>query len=153
MVAIVGVGALKLQTDHEEQSRKKIEAYTNDPTEFLSAIVNDEKAKPAVYVKGSVATVVLNLDAWTPKYQLKLFEGKVAIATPMFLAKFPQISSIDYLGQATFVDVRGNETRDWGMKVSFSRQNAATIRWDGIMISDLPQLADAFWVHPGISRE
>ena len=151
VLAVVGIGIISGQANrHSQEARQKLIDTTPVPAELVQAVVNNDEVFQSLDVRGNAATVRFNLDAWPNKYAIDMFETQIVKITPSLLARFPEISRIDYVGEATFMDPRGNKRRDVGVKATFTRQNASSINWPNVSAQNLPKIADSFSIHPGM---
>jgi hypothetical protein len=157
LIIVVGSFMLKMSTDTEEATRQNLIKTTNDPTELITAIVHDDKARPTVTLNGPqrqfsemtisyTATYSKNeSQVWTYNYNLE------KIAKQAF-PRFPSLNKISVMVMAPLVDLRGNRTVEPVLRSTFSRSNAATIQWENVRVENIPKIADQYWVHPAMLR-
>jgi len=72
---------------------------------------------------------------------------------PAVFRRFPQVATIEVTGIGKFTSIRGHESEQPFMRVTFTRGNAATINWENILTDNVPKLADKFWAHDAYYRK
>jgi hypothetical protein len=131
-----------------------------EPTEPAPAPKVAEVLTPEAFVRKAIAgsevrvdgdTIYVNIRVLTRSSSKKDLDGAFGASlrhlVPDLFEKFPELTYVKVTGHDTFVDRRGNESDRDLIAVVFSRQNAATIQWKNILISNAPSLADDLWVN------
>lgn len=54
--------------------------------------------------------------------------------------------------QLTFVDTYGNESEDDAIRIKLTRETNDKINWENFNIDNFPDVADSFYVHPGMNK-
>jgi len=67
--------------------------------------------------------------------------------------KFPQIKSVQLIGNLALRDKHGNDTVDRAVMVKFSRASAATVKWESIDPANVVEIADKHWVLPELGAD
>jgi hypothetical protein len=68
-------------------------------------------------------------------------------------SQFPQIKSVQLIGNLALRDKRGHETVDRAVMVKFSKVNAATIKWENVDPAKVVEIADKHWVLPELGAD
>ncbi len=68
-------------------------------------------------------------------------------------SKFPQIRSVELIGNLALRDKRGHDTVDRAIMVKFSRANAATINWENVDPANVVEIGDKHWVLPELGAD
>jgi hypothetical protein len=76
------------------------------------------------------------------------FQVNLERLIPGVFYKYHDIDSITVIGTCTFKDKKGHESHGNAMRAKFTRDNSESINWGNISLSDLPAIADDYWVHP-----
>ncbi|MGY4155538.1 hypothetical protein ACVINW_001380 [Bradyrhizobium sp. USDA 4461] len=132
----------------ESEHRAKIEKATT-PEQLAMAIIDKSQV---TFDKGVLAisrTVDSVLSAGTA---VDGFNLQTARLVPAVFAKFPQVDSIVFRESGPFRDIRGNESTEEMLRISFMRADANHIHWDRINYDDVPKLGEHYWMHPGLRR-
>ncbi|WP_441260826.1 hypothetical protein AB7008_43035 [Bradyrhizobium sp. 521_C7_N1_3] len=148
-VALVGLAALNGVIGDSER-RAQIEKATT-PEQLAAALIDSGKLQ-VTFEKGVLAinrTVDSVLTAGTA---VSGFNINTARLIPAVFAKFPQVDSIVFRESGPFRDVRGNESTQEMLRISFMRAASNDIRWDRINYDDVPKLGEHYWMHPGLRR-
>jgi hypothetical protein len=129
----------------------------DNPVDFAIHEINEEKAKAHGRVDEAAVNdghsggrdlfITFSLAPWA------LTEGTMKSAyllhvrgiVPGVSAKFPQIDRIEITGEATFTDIRGNDTVEPAYTVVFWRENAAKINWERVRTDNIPLIATKYW--------
>jgi hypothetical protein len=72
---------------------------------------------------------------------------------PGAFSKFPQIRSVELIGNLALRDKHGNDTVDRAVMVKFSKANAATIKWENVDPANVVEIADKHWVLPELGAD
>jgi hypothetical protein len=91
-----------------------------------------------------------NIDPWSSAHGV--FCLKVAQLAQQAFARFPNIDNLKVVAMRELVDIRGNSRRSPEFMAKFSRANAATVHWDRLVYSNVPQFADQYWEDPKVGR-
>jgi hypothetical protein len=113
------------------------------PSGFIAGSVK----KSQVEENGDKVYVSFPLPGLTIGTDKNFMNVTVASTVPKVFAKFPQVNTIVIAGTGKF-----NESTGPALRMTFTRANASTIKWDKISYSDLPEIANNYWQHPGITR-
>ena len=68
-------------------------------------------------------------------------------------SKFPQIRSVELIGNLALRDKHGNDTVDRAVMAKFSKANAATIKWENVDPANVVEIADKHWVLPELGTD
>ena len=111
----------------------------------------DREAYPDVEQHGATLRVSYRLDAsmMTVAAGRRAFDRNAGRLVPELLARFPGISTVEMEADAPTTDPRGNKGRGLAASITFTRQNAGTIRWEVIDSANIEWLADLSWYGPG----
>jgi hypothetical protein len=113
------------------------------PSGFIAGSVK----KSQVEENGDKVYVSFPLPGLTIGTDKNFMNVTVASTVPKVFAKFPQVNTIVIAGTGKF-----NESTGPALRMTFTRANASTIKWDKISYPDLPEIANNYWQHPGITR-
>ena len=58
-----------------------------------------------------------------------------------------RITTLDLVGSFVMVDKYGNHSEDPVLTVTFEAETLSKINWDGMLIENVPNVADHIWVH------
>lgn len=149
----IGLAAvvLKVSADLEENHREKSIAATSDPSELVTLMVRDEQAQVSTNIKSGVATITIDMGSW--RSTRERFEIAVSQITRKLFAKFPALNQIDYVGFKTFVNVRGQASKEVAARCTFTRRTANSVNWDNFSYKNISEIADQFWMHPAIEAK
>lgn len=84
--------------------------------------------RPCHHAEGCTTISAFNLDV----YKL----------VPALFQRFPQVNAVEITGIGKFTSIRGQESEQPFMRVTFTRSNSATIKWDKITFDNVPKLAE-----------
>jgi hypothetical protein len=68
------------------------------------------------------------------------------------LEKFPKVNKLDVVFSTELIDLKGNTSTDEIVTYALTRDNAATIKWENILKSNLRKIADKYWESPVVAR-
>ncbi|WP_375789398.1 hypothetical protein ACE10Z_19790 [Bradyrhizobium sp. Pha-3] len=141
LVALLGFGG-------ENEQRAKIEKATT-PEQLAMAMIDKSQVtfdKGVLVINRTVNSV---LTAGTAVSGFNVYTARLI---PAVFAKFPQVESIVFRESGPFRDIRGNESTEEMLRISFMRTDANQIHWDRINYDDIPKLGEHYWMHPGLRR-
>jgi len=70
----------------------------------------------------------------------------------LIFERLPNVSRVEVSATGEFRDIRGNLNEEEAIRFVFTRSNSATIHWDKIAYSDMPKVADKYWIHPAMRK-
>lgn len=147
VVAVTGVMAW--QSDGQYQA--KLAAATT-PEEVASLLLKD--LHPEAKMNGGVLSIDYTADAiLTAGTAVSGFNVRTAQLVPTLFGRFPKVDSIIIQAHGPFTDIRGNQSIDTMLRISFMRKDAESIKWDNISYDNIPKLGEHYWMHPGIRRQ
>lgn len=112
-----------------------------------------ESGKSQVTLDNGVLVINRTVDSvLTAGTAVSGFNIYTARLVPMVFAKFPQVDSIVFRESGPFRDIRGNESTQEMLRISFLRAASNDIHWDRINYDDVPKLGEHYWMHPGLRR-
>lgn len=132
----------------ESEHRAKIEKATTPELLAMALIDKSEVTfgKGVLVIDRTVDSVL------TAGTAVSGFNLDTARLIPAVFAKFPQVDSIIFRESGPFRDIRGNESKEEMLRISFMRADASQIHWDRINYDDVPKLGEHYWMHPGLRR-
>ncbi|MDI3561296.1 hypothetical protein [Bradyrhizobium sp. Arg816] len=147
--ALVGVATLSGFIGDSER-REKIDKATT-PEQLAAALVDSGRLQ--VTLDKGVLVINRTVDSvLTAGTAVSGFNINTARLVPAVFAKFPQVDSIVFRESGPFRDIRGNESTQEMLRISFMKADANQIHWDRINYDDLPKLGEHYWMHPGLRR-
>jgi hypothetical protein len=95
--------------------------------------------------------VVERGEGWSAEAQYTSYLDDVRRFVPAVMAKF-DLDAVELAMELTFVDQRGNSSKQSAVRSSFTKANAAKINWKNVLTKNVPKIADDYWIHPGYAR-
>jgi hypothetical protein len=140
--------------DQKDSERLKNMKEATDPVELARLILNEGDAALTGTRSGSTLDISYHIDPWalTKGTMQSQFNLQTSEIVPDEFKQFPELQKIIIRSDAKFRSKRGDESRGPILKVVFTRRNAATVHWDRIVSTDIPDIADDFWKHPSFAR-
>lgn len=131
--------------------RKKL-AATNDPAQVVALLLHEARAASTVDRVDSRVVIKYSLAPWalTVASVKRTFNHHVMAIVPEMFRRFSDVQMIELRATGPFRDLRGNSSEQEALRMTFSRANAASVRWDKVNPENLPKIADQYWQHPGL---
>jgi hypothetical protein len=149
----LGFVMLVFYTNNEQAERDKVIATTTDVRELVNAIMHDEHTPATLSRIGDTLTVTYDIGDGKNSTLVTLYEIYVKKIGENIFARFPGINTLRVVGMTRLVDLRGNETNSVVLQTTFSRANASTIQWHNVPYSNIPRLADQYYIHPVMLKD
>lgn len=146
-LAVLIVGGLLAYGWYTNNSHEKAVAAAKDPAEIARLVLGAGKVVKATNEDGLL--FVEYQMAAPSSYQFN--EDAVAVL-PRVFNQAADVDTIALRGRASLFDIRGTETNDVVARLTMRRDTNSTLTWKNVVPSNLPKLADDYWVHPAIRR-
>ena len=138
-----------------EQSSKELQGRIDNAKtpQALVAVILDNPQATASIAQGTLDVQFDRKAIRTAAKAISGFNLDVARLVPNVFERFPEITTIRVVARGPFKDIRGNESTNHMFRITFTRANAATIRWKNIVYGNIPRIADNYWVNPSLLKD
>jgi Asp-tRNA(Asn)/Glu-tRNA(Gln) amidotransferase A subunit family amidase len=145
---VIGIALCIAYALWSDDSRNTELKATKDPARLAYLVLDyrDEDFKSSATEFGNEITVKFNLGKYSPASEIT-FLDEARYIYQSFSNNFKN-KDVTVVGTASFIDVKGNESRDNAFEISFTSDQAKTINWSNVKYGDLPQLAQKYWKSP-----
>jgi len=131
----------------------KREEAAKDPITYAAYLIGEGHSVKAERHNDGSLVVSYQLDPYSVSSAKQIRETYLIQAKELFTelyTRFPGLHAVDLNGVGTLVSLRGQENSAEVAKMRFTKDNAATIKWENVPKENLPLVADKSWFHPAL---
>jgi hypothetical protein len=127
---------------------------STDPSEIAQLILHSQRANSSARIEGDRFIMTYSLKPWSLTMGTAISASNIRMAdiVPLVFERFPKVNRVEVSATGEFDDIRGNSYEKEAVRFVFTRSNSATIRWNRISYSNMPKLADEYWIHPAMTK-
>jgi hypothetical protein len=131
-----------------DSSRNSEIEITQDPARLAYLVLDyrDKDYKSSATESGNEITVKFNLGKYSAGSEIT-FLDEARYVYEKFFNNFKS-KNITIVGEATFRDIKGNESDGKAFQIKFTPSQASSINWKNVQYLDLPRLAQEYWKAP-----